>query len=453
IEAYSVLADLPEAQRALVKDQVAVVSRDYVTAASRRALKLQEIHIPIKGRADEDGVREAYQLLDRASSLSGDPAMTLKRDFLSSKISAYYMEQARRYLDKPSGSGAGVGWLYLKEAQRYAITLNSVKDQMARYASLYQRRGRLSVGILLRDQTSRRNSAGFADQLADAIASGLESSGVSVDVVRKPGDGPDGSQPNFLLVGEVLEHRVVKNANLETVPSKYRAGTHEVKNPAWLEASSALESAKQQLASAQRALAEAQSQHRKKEMIAAATDAVQQAQQRVDESQRKLATTDQSRVEAIVEPYRYTKKTVDLSAAIDLAFRINDSLGTVIEPSASLSKDKHKSAVVLENVKPEDTQGVTNQSVEPDEVQFLTDLEIEARDTLVKSVREKAAGLPAKILQEARNRAHRNDMDAAGEEYVLYLNATPAASSVEREEAVKFLRDQFNLVLPAAAKL
>src|SRR5262249_30793843 len=129
IEAYSVLADLPDAQRALVKDQIAAVTRTYVTAASQRALKLQEIHVPIKGRADEDGVREAYQLLDRASSLSGDPAMTLKRDFLSSKISAYYVEQARRYLDKPSGSGAGVGWLYLKEAQRYAITLNSVKDQ------------------------------------------------------------------------------------------------------------------------------------------------------------------------------------------------------------------------------------------------------------------------------------------------------------------------------------
>jgi hypothetical protein len=144
---------------------------------------------------------------------------------------------------------------------------------------------------------------------------------------------------------------------------------------------------------------------------------------------------------------------VDLAAAINLAFRINDPSGTVIEPSANLNKDKHKSAVVLENVKPEDTQGITNQTVEPDEVQFLTDVEIEARDALVKAVREKAAGLPAKILQEARNRAHRDDMDAAGEEYVLYLNATPATSSPEREEAVKFLRDQFNLSLVAGAKL
>src|SRR5262249_57444116 len=106
--AYNVVADLPDAQRALVKDQIAAVSRDYVPAASRRALKLEEIHIPIKGRADEDGVREAYQLLDRASSLSGDPAMTLKRDFLSSKITAYYIQQPNPHLDKPSASATRI---------------------------------------------------------------------------------------------------------------------------------------------------------------------------------------------------------------------------------------------------------------------------------------------------------------------------------------------------------
>jgi hypothetical protein len=324
---------------------------------------------------------------------------------------------------------------------------------MARYAPLYQRRARLSVGIVLRDQTSRRNSAGFADQMTDAIATGLESSGVSVELVRKPAEASDGLQPNFMFVGEILEHRVVKNANLETLPSKYRAGTHEVKNPAWLQAGSDYDAAKQQLAAAQRSLADAQAQHKKKEVIAAASDAVQQAQQHADELQHKLETTDQNRVEPIVEPYQYNKKTVDLAATIDLAFRINDPAGSAIEPAVSINKEKHKSAVVLENVKPEDTQGITNQSVEPDEVQFLTDLEIEARDALVKAVQEKAGGLAAKILQEARNRAHRDDMDAAGEEYVLYLNATPAATSPERDEAVKFLHDQFNLTVAAGAKL
>jgi hypothetical protein len=446
VEAYNVLADLPDKQRALVAPQLSALSNSYVSAAPRRAQKLQEAHLPIKGRADEDAVREACVLLDRASSISGDPAITLKRDFLSNKISAYYLDQANRYLDKPSGSGAGVGWLYLKEAQRYGVTnLNNLKDRMAQYTSLYQRRSRVSVGIMLRDQTSRSDSHGFAEQLADAIANGLESSGASIEVVRKPAEAVDALQPNFMLVGEVLDHRVVKNANLETPPSKYRAGTHEIKNPAWLQAKSDYESAQQQLAAAQRALADAQSQHKKKDIVAAANDAMQQAQKHADDLRNKVDTTDRDRVEAVVEPYHYTKKTIELNASIELTFRLNDRSGNIVGQPIGVHKDNRKSAVVLQDVKPEDTDGITNQGVEPDESQFLTDLEIEARNAMVKAVREKAAELPANVLQEARNRAQNGDADGAAEQYIMYMNSTPETSSPERDEAAKFLRDRFNL--------
>jgi hypothetical protein len=454
VEAYNVLADLPDKQRALVTPQLWALSRDYVSAATRRAQKLQEAHVPIKDRADEDALREAYVLWDRASSLSGNPAITLKRDFLSSKISAYYLNQANRYLEKPSGSGAGVGWLYLKEAQRYGVTnLDSLKGEMARYEPVYQRRARLSAGIVFRDQTSRNDGPGFADQLADAIANGLDFSATLVEVVRKPSEVEDALQPNFMLAGEVLEHRVVKKANLEAPESKYRAGTHDSKNPAWLQIKSDCESAQQQLASAQRALADAQTQHKKKDVVAAANDAVQEAQKHVDELQHKLETTDQNRVETVVASYHYTKKTIDLSASVELAFRFRDRAGNVIGQPADVRKDNHKTTVVLQDVKPEDTEGITNQGVEPDEAQFLTDLEIEARNAMVKAVREKAAELPAEILEQARTLAQRGDVDGAAEQYVLYLNSSSETASPERDEAARFLHDRFNLAVPAAAKL
>jgi tetratricopeptide (TPR) repeat protein len=454
VEAYNVLADLPDKPRALVTSQLSALTRNYVSAATRRGQKLQEVHIPIKGRADEDAVREAYALLDRASSLSGDPAITLKRDFLSAKISAYYVDQANRYLEKPSGSGVGVGWLYLREAQRYGITnLNSLKDQMAHYSSLYQRRARLSVGIMLRDQTSRRDSPGFDDQLADAIANGLESSGVSVEVVRKSSDVTDALQPNFMLVGEVLEHRVVKKTNLETPQSKYRAGTHETKNPAWLQAKSEYESAQQQLAAAQHALADAQTQRKKKDFVAATNDAVADAQKYADELRNHMEATEKNRLEAIVEPYHFTKKTIELGASIELTFRVNDRLGNVIGQAVDVRNNDHKTAVVLQDVKPEDTEGITNQGVEPNEVQFLTDLEIEARNAMVKAVLEKASELPAKVLQEARTHSQYGDLDGAAEQYIIYLNSTPETSSPERDEAAKFLHDRFNLPAPVASKL
>ena len=452
VEAYNVLADLPEKQRALVTSQIAALSHNYIGAAVQRAQKIQESHVPIKNPADENAALEAFVLWDRGSSLGDDPAITLKRDFLSAKISAYCLDQAHRYLQKASGSGAGVGWLYLKQAVRYGITnLDSLKDEMARYEPQYQRRSQLSVSIEFRDQTSRRDSHGFADQLADAITSGIDSSGMPIAVVRNSSEVEE-QQATFTLVGQVLEHRMVKNANLEAPESKYRAGAHEKKNPAWLQIESTYESAQEQLSSAQHALADAEAQHKKK-LIADANDAVEQAQKSVGELRLKLDTTEQSHVETVVESYHYTKKTIDLTASAEIQFQFRDRAGNFIGQPDDVRKDKHTTTVVLQDVKAEDIEGITNQGVEPDGAQFLTDLEIDSRNALVKAVRERAAELPAAVLQAARTLAQQGDTDGAAELYVLYLNATPQGASPGRDEAVKFLRDQFNLAVSADAKL
>ena len=446
IAAYETLAELPDSERVFVGDQLTALQKDFVPAASRRAQKLQEIHIPIHGRADEDAVQEAYELLNRASAITGDPALKLKLDLLSDKISVYYVDQARRYLNKPMGSGVGVGWLYLGEAERYKPNLEAVRDAMAQYASAYQLRSRLSIGVVLRDQTSRRESAGFTDQLADAIANGLESSDLSVKVVRQSNESAGGVQPNFLLIGEILEHRVVKEINLETLQSKYRAGTHDVKNEEWSKANDDYQSAQQALQTAQRALANA---HGKKD-VAAANEAVAAAQKNVDEARHKLDATEPARAQDIVQLYNYTKKNIDLTALVELNFHISDTQGNLIEAGTPIKKDNHKRFMVLENVKPEDTEGVKSQGTEPDEVQFLADAELVARDMLVKSVREKVLALPSKVLEAARNKAQQSDVDGAAEAYIVYLNATTDVTSAERNEAAKFLREHYNLGMTAA---
>ncbi|HLJ88304.1 MAG TPA: hypothetical protein VKZ53_15905 [Candidatus Angelobacter sp.] len=446
IEAYDVLANLPESQRPFVADQMIALKKDYVLAASKRAQRLQEIHLPIRGRADEEAMQQAYDLLERAGGLSGDPGIKLKLDLLSDKLSAYYVDQARRYLEKPLGSGIGIGWLYLAEAQRYKPSLDTVKDEIARNTAAYQLRSKLSVGVVLRDQTSRRDSPGFADQLTDAIVTGLESSGLTIKVVRQPKEGSDAMPPGFLLVGEILQHRNVKNASLETLPSKYRAGTHEVKSELWLKASNDYDAAQKDLAATQKNLADAQAQHKKKEVVAAANDAVTAAQKQADDLRHKMDTVEQNRSQDVIEPYNYTKKSIDLTGVVELAFRITDPSGNVVEHTTPVHQESHKTFVVLDNVKPEDTEGIKKQNTEPDENQFLTDLELQARDILVKSVREKVLLLPGKLLQGARTRLQQGDIDGAAEDYIRYLNSV-AAASPEHDEAAKFLRDHYNLAI------
>ncbi|HEV2961528.1 MAG TPA: hypothetical protein VG649_06865 [Candidatus Angelobacter sp.] len=449
IEAYEVLAELPDAQRSMVTSEMEALKANYSTAAVQRAQKLQQVHLPIRGRADEDAVREAYGLLSRAGGLGDDPSVRLKLDILSDKISAYYMDQAKRYLDKPLASGVGLGWLYLGEAQHYKPNLETVKDEMTRYAPVYQLRAKLSIGVLFRDQSSRRENAGFADQLADAIATSLESSGLVAKVIRQTAENPANVQPGFMLVGEVLQHRLVKNPTLETLPSKYRVGTREVKNEAWVTANRDYEAAQQQLTAAQHALTDLQTHNKKKE-IAAASDAVAAAQKDANEKRAKRDSLEPTRPQDVVETYNYTKKTIDLSAAIELAFRVTDQGGNLVEAGVPIQVDNKKTYLLVENVKPEDTEGVKQQGAAPDENQFVTDLEIKARDVLIKAVREKILHLPEKILAEARKRAQQNDAEGAAEQYILYLNAAPESPAVDRKEAIGFLREHFN-VAPAVS--
>jgi hypothetical protein len=450
IAAYETLANLPEQQRALVTEQMDALKKDYAPAAARRAQKLQEVHLPIRGRADEEAMRQAYELLQRSGAISNDPAAKLKLDLLADKISAYYLDQARRYLQKPMASGVGLGWLYLREAQRYAPNLDAVKDEMARYQGAYQMRGRLSVGVVVRDQSSRRDGQGFADQLGDAIANGFESSSQPVKVIRRYTEDPNAVQPDFVLVSEILQHRMVKNTNLETLPSKYRAGTREVKSEAWLSSNQAYTQAQQDLSQAQRAVTDAQQRHNKKD-IAAATDSLTAAQQKADDLRKQLDALNPTRPEAVVEPYNYTKKTIDLTAVVELAFRLTDTAGNVIDTRPSIQREDHKTYVVLENVKPEDTEGIKAMNTPPDEVQFMTDLELQARDAMVKAIGEKAVHLPEKILQQARQRSQQQDIDGAAAEYIVFLNSTPDNGSVERIEAAGFLRDHYNLALATSA--
>jgi hypothetical protein len=70
---------------------------------------------------------------------------------------------------------------------------------------------------------------------------------------------------------------------------------------------------------------------------------------------------------------------------------------------------------------------------------------------LIKEVKDKVQTLPSKILTQARKRFMDGDTDGSAEEYILYLNSTPDTQTPERDEARKFLHDQFNMVWPGGA--
>lgn len=444
IEAYEVLADLPETQRALVKDQMQALEASYVKSASEEAKKQKEAHDPIQGKADEIGVLKAHAYLQRACTLRPDDQdLKLRLDLVSQTLSDYYVLQAKKYLNKPLGSGVGVAWLYLNEAQQYKSNRDDVRDERTKNTEIHRLRSTLSIKVTFRDQTSRRDASRFADQLQDAIATGLESTTLPVKIIRA--SETTAVEPNFVLTGDVLEHRSVPNLTVESPSSLFLAGEHEVPNEEWNKANRDYEDANLELQKQQKLLEGAQGRNKKKE-IAAAADAVDAATKRVQEAGRKLDSIAKTRSEDVVKPYTYTRKTTDLSAVVELAFKIVDSSGTIIASNPSVRKADQKQYIQLENVKPEDTKGVKQSGSPPDETQFLTDVEVAARIALINDVKEKVETLPSKILDRARKSIMDGDNDGTAEAFILYLNSTPDTPTAEREEAKKFLRDQFNMI-------
>jgi hypothetical protein len=450
IEAYEVLADLPEAQRALVQDQMTVLAPNYVKAASDEAKKLRDAHAPIQGKFDEIGIQKAFDYLRRASALQPDD-QTLKQrlELISQILSDYYFAQAKKYLDKPLGSGVGLAWLYLNESQQYESNRDDVRDERTRSTAIHNLRSTLSIKVVFRDQTSRRDSAGFADQLQDAIATGLETTSLlPAKIIRASDTTP--VDPNFQLIGDVLEHRSFPKPKIESLDSEYRAGEREVPNEDWNKANRAYEDAKLDLEKQQKILEGAQARGKKKE-ISAATDAVDAAQKKVEEAGRKLDSLPKTLTQDVPKPYSYTKKTVDLSAVVELGFRIIDLYGNTIASDPSVRKSNEKEFITLENVKPEDTKGIKQMGSPPDEAQFMGDVEVDARKALIEEVKGKVESLPAKIFAQAQKHIMDGDNDGTAESYILYLNSTPDTPTKEREEAKKFLREQFNMIWPGSS--
>jgi hypothetical protein len=442
IGAYEVLDTLPATQRALCTERLDELKDRYVQAATQAAIGLQKTHEPIRGISDEQGIERAYAYLQRCYALTENPALQDRIASLADALSAYYLQQGKRYMERPAGIGTNVGWTYLNKAvQLKASNVEEVRDEIARDTSAYQLRSKLSIRVGFRDQTSLRDSTGFASQLADALATGLETSGLPIKVVR-PGETAS-IEPNFALIGDVLRHEVNTTSDENPKDSKYRAGEREIPNDKWNLANREYESATLELQSQQRAL-EGATAHGKKKDIENANSAVAAAQAKVEAAHARLDAIPKSIPEDIERPYTYTEVTTRFSEVVELQFRVLDNSGSVVVPIKPVTKTAEKKYTLLKDVKPEDTTGVRAQGTTLDPKAFQSSFENDVRDELIKKTLEQVGNLPATLLDLAGKKASEGDVDGAAELYILYLNSTPQGSTVERGRAQKFLVDQFN---------
>jgi hypothetical protein len=443
VRAYEVLSGLSDVQQALVADEMKTLEPNYVLAAVQEAKSLHQAHNPIRGSADEIGIEKAYLYLQKAYQLSENNSFRDKMDLDANELSAYFLEQAKHYLEKPGGSGTELGWAYLEKARQYkASNLDAVRDAIVAASPAHAMRSKLSIRVQFRDQTSQRDSQGVAGQLENAIITGLESSGIPVKVVRV-GEAT-AVQPDFELDGDVLDHHLSVVPTIEPKESEYRAGEEQIPSDTWNKVNRAYEKAQLELQTAQASLQGAEA-HGKKGEIKELNTTVAEAQQRVVNAHIQLDSTPRTVTRDIIRPYAYHRRIINISGVIQLQFRIGDLLSGQRSDLVPITREDHRQDVLLEDVKPEDTLGIKSSGTTTDPAEFMTKLENAARNELIEAVRKRVNELPGKMYQNASAREKEDDLDGAGEFYLRYLNLTREDNSAERVHARKYLQDSFNM--------
>ncbi|MGH9600997.1 MAG: hypothetical protein ACRD24_01300 [Terriglobales bacterium] len=453
IEAYDSLSRLTASQRAYVGDQMAALEPGYRQDLLARAQQLVRLHLPIRGVADQEGARQAWDYLRLASELNEEDVVQVRMDVLGERISQYYLERARELLAKPRGSGAGLAWHLLQEAQRFQPDAAGVRDLLTQYAPLYETRAKLSVAIQLRDLTSRRDSLGFADQLADTVAAGLEASGLpGIKVLPRSsqpasdaagGDARD-RESNFLLLGDILQHQLLRKVDLQGVASRYRASQREVKNPAWVQVNNQVQELDRSYQVA-RELHQSRAGSMNKRDAEASQRNLDDLAARREAARRQLLKLDENLLQDVILPYNYTRRTIMLTANVEVAFRLAEPNAAANQPALNVRSQIPKQFILLEDVSPHDVEGVVAKGTLPDENQVLAQAEREVQDQLVAKLIEQLKQLPARMLTEARNLVNLGDQAGAAEKYIQYLNSTTSPSTPERTEALGYLKKEFGV--------
>lgn len=443
IAAYEVLDDLPPDQHALVTARLDSLKNQYVQAAELAATTLQKAHEPINGISDEIGIQTAYGYVQRCYGLTNDPSLQDRLAILGGDLSTYYLQQGKKYAEKPDGTGVNVGWAYLSEALRYKSqdNLGVIHDEMTTARAAHLLKSRLSVKVVFRDQTSRRDAGNFPAQLTDALATGLESSSLDVRVIRQ--QDTTAVQPNFQLVGDVLQHEMSKSQDNVPMESKYLFGQQEIPNQAWAEVNRDYEHANDELETARSLLQGAQARGKKGE-IKNAEKVVDDDQKKVEDLHEKLDMIPKTKMQDEERPYTYTKVVYHFRTSLEVQFQILDSAGQGVVPSVSMKSETPREYSILQNVKPEDTQNIQNAGVVPNDSDFFEADENKTRDELIDKAKAKVAELPGIVLGIADRRTAEGDNDGAAELYILYLNSTAPANTPERTKAKTFLATQFN---------
>lgn len=407
--------------------------------------KLEELHTPLRGPADEKVLLKAYSQLNRLRQFEPTPSIAVMRDRLSFHLADYYLQRSQDVAERGGDHLAALSLAYLQQARHfspdrsvpaeYSLQRNRLEDQL-----------RTDLTLTVRDSTPEANAANIVIELSIWLGNAIQRAGFPhvhiIDRHRIPG-------PRVTLesIVELTYAGVRESTQTEMLMSEYSAGPRLVPNPEWRKAKEEYDRAVDHY---EEVVARIDRNRRQKKYSEKQQQADQQALANADRARRKAEKSLDEVPDYIeqedVRPYEFVRRTITRTGEIRLGYRWVNAQTGEREVQELLSAKEPVQGVEISGVYPSDKNGHTNQSAD-----LLNSVELRGR--LVRKVQDELArraidylkSFIERELDHASQEADRGNHEFAAEHYLRFLfNSLP--DDPRRPTAVDYLERQFQLV-------
>jgi tetratricopeptide (TPR) repeat protein len=438
-------------------------------------LPLRKIGAP----ATEAKYRKALESLEQAEKLVSRAEIDNAARGVRRHLAEYYFELGMKKLTLPRGQSLGQAFLHLQRAESYDNDLPGLLELRDFAAEAFRQKASVGINIKFMDRSMRSacsHVAGDIEGMLGAEITGARLPNVVVvereefEKLRQEQRITQESSTTPLVInvqgatmqilGDILVCSAKISQRASFIPSQYVSGYRD--NPDWIRLAQLRDQYEAQAAELDQRQASYETCAKRERQIEHQTgqrtkvpgscrytqDQLRQQLSSVRGTLNQvLFSLNQTPAQlAIISPYRYTRRDLNLEGHLKVGFRIVDSLSSVRREQEQIHEDDTRSDFEISGAMPQDTGNVTDRASNlPSEDSLLESLLERVRRKVAAAAIASLRELPARYLERARLSRDRGATDEAVENYILFLAHSVGDDAKAREEAGQFLLEKRNL--------
>ncbi|MBI4461981.1 MAG: hypothetical protein HY653_03655 [Acidobacteria bacterium] len=445
--AFDLLAPLARRYpgEAKLQESFRTLQRLYRSALLAEAVKVEKLHAPIRGPADEEMLLKLHGRLASLAEFDASTELAVWRDRLGTYLADHYRQRARTLAPSTSPELSPLAFAFLQQAYHFALNKAEL-TQLSDWRERLEREQGIRVALNFRDLTPEAGGQYLLAELSAGVSAAIQKSSLPHVKILEAGRS-DTLTPTLEFIVELLHASVRDEAEPETLKSEYSAGFRQVPNPAWRDAKATYD---RSVESFEQVRAQVEQNRRKKkysEQERRADDqALARAQAELKQAKEALDAQPAFIEQEDIRPYEFTRRTVTRTAQMRLSYRWVHTRTGVREVQQILEEREPARDVEVTGINAGDKHGHRNQPPNLPDAETM-------RGRVLRKVQERLAELAVSYLkafigrdfEQAQQKAARRESQAAAEDYLRFLYNSPA-DDPRRQQALEFLQREFRLV-------